>query len=188
MERCKRTHCMACKLAWLESSGFLPVGTPKNPCVCSSCWQQTATSPMHCGCLSDYPQLPRHLWTDAAVRNGFYEGVNWILWMTFWAFTIIVLFRIQLTNYRFTDSCWYGRFILVLVHGNVPKICPHLTVTPCRVLILPASLNNQLKKHFLYIEWLNVMTFERYWLYRKILGENEWGNVALSDKLYGIRL
>jgi hypothetical protein len=38
-----------------------PLGTHKHPCVCSSCWQWTVTSPSHCGCLSDYPQLPRHM-------------------------------------------------------------------------------------------------------------------------------
>jgi hypothetical protein len=27
---------------------FLPVWTPKNPCVRSSCWQQRNTSPSHC--------------------------------------------------------------------------------------------------------------------------------------------
>jgi hypothetical protein len=43
--------------------GIFTRGTPKNPCVCSSCWQRRGTSPSHCGCLSDYPQLPRHLWT-----------------------------------------------------------------------------------------------------------------------------
>jgi hypothetical protein len=31
------THCMASTLARFESSGFLPVGTPKTPCVGSSC-------------------------------------------------------------------------------------------------------------------------------------------------------
>jgi hypothetical protein len=43
----------------LSPSQFLLVGTPKHPCVCSSCWQWRGTS--HCGCLSDYPQLPQHL-------------------------------------------------------------------------------------------------------------------------------
>jgi hypothetical protein len=32
----RRIYCMASMLAKFESSGFLPVGTPKNPCVCSS--------------------------------------------------------------------------------------------------------------------------------------------------------
>jgi hypothetical protein len=60
------THSMASTLARFEPSGFLLVGTPKNPCACSSCWQWRGTSPSHCGCLSDYLQLPRHLWTDIA--------------------------------------------------------------------------------------------------------------------------
>jgi hypothetical protein len=31
-------NCMASTLARFESSAFLPAGTPRNPCVCSSCW------------------------------------------------------------------------------------------------------------------------------------------------------
>jgi hypothetical protein len=53
MERYRRTHRMASMLNRLESSQYLPVRTPKNLCVCSSCWQQRGTSPSHCGCLSD---------------------------------------------------------------------------------------------------------------------------------------
>jgi hypothetical protein len=41
MDRYRRTYCMASTLTGLESSGFLPVGTPKKPCVCSSCWHFT---------------------------------------------------------------------------------------------------------------------------------------------------
>jgi hypothetical protein len=48
---------MASTLARCESSGFLAAGTPKIPCVWSSCLQRTSTSPSHCGCLSDYLQL-----------------------------------------------------------------------------------------------------------------------------------
>jgi hypothetical protein len=33
----RRTHCITFTLARFESSGFLPVGTPKNPCVFSFC-------------------------------------------------------------------------------------------------------------------------------------------------------
>jgi hypothetical protein len=58
IDRYRGTHCTASALAWLQFSGFLPVGTCKNPCVCSSCWQRRETSPSHSGCLSDYLQLP----------------------------------------------------------------------------------------------------------------------------------
>jgi hypothetical protein len=50
--------------AWpplLPDSNLLPVGTPKNPCVYSSCKQQRGTLPSDCGCLSDHPQLNRHI-------------------------------------------------------------------------------------------------------------------------------
>jgi hypothetical protein len=56
--------------ARFESSGILPVGTPK----CNFCWQRSGTSPSHWGWLSDYPQLPRHLWTDAAVLEASVES------------------------------------------------------------------------------------------------------------------
>jgi hypothetical protein len=72
-------HCMASTLVRDESSGFLPVGTRKNPCVCSSCRHLKGTSISHCGCPPDYPQLPRHLWTDAAVHEACIEshGGHW---------------------------------------------------------------------------------------------------------------
>jgi hypothetical protein len=92
VDRQRRTQCMASLLARFESSGFLPVGTPKNPCVCSSCWQQRGTSPSHCGCLSDYLQLPQHLWTDAAVYDETCQGMHWISWRAFWALIINVHF------------------------------------------------------------------------------------------------
>jgi hypothetical protein len=38
MDRLRRTQCMASMLTRFESSGFLPVGTPRNHCKCSSCW------------------------------------------------------------------------------------------------------------------------------------------------------
>jgi hypothetical protein len=37
-------------------------GAPKNPCVCSSCWQWRGTSSSHFGCLLDHLKLPWHLW------------------------------------------------------------------------------------------------------------------------------
>jgi hypothetical protein len=39
----------------------LLIGTVKTLYVCSSCWQRKGTSSSPSGCLSDYPQLPRHL-------------------------------------------------------------------------------------------------------------------------------
>jgi hypothetical protein len=56
-----------------------PQRTPKTPCtVCSSCWQRRGTSPSHCGCLSDYPQLPPYVCTDVAVHDGTCRGVHWM--------------------------------------------------------------------------------------------------------------
>jgi hypothetical protein len=75
LDRYRRTHFMASMSARFESSGLSPVGTPKNPCVCCCFWQRRGTS--HCGCLSDYLQLPRHLWTDAAVHDETCRDVHW---------------------------------------------------------------------------------------------------------------
>jgi hypothetical protein len=77
MDRYKKTRCMASMSVRSESSGLLPVGTSKHPCVCNSCWQRSSTS--HFRCLSDYPQLSRHLWTDAAVHDETCQGVHWNL-------------------------------------------------------------------------------------------------------------
>jgi hypothetical protein len=76
---------MACTLTRLEFSAFIPVGTPKHPCVCSSCWQRRGNWPSHCGCLSDYPQMPRRIWTNAADHDETCRGVHWISWREFWA-------------------------------------------------------------------------------------------------------
>jgi hypothetical protein len=46
-------------------------------CVSSSCWQWRRTS-SHCGCVSDYTQLPRYLWTDVVVHEETCRGVRWI--------------------------------------------------------------------------------------------------------------
>jgi hypothetical protein len=64
-----RWICRGGPTAWpprtpgLHPVDLLPVRTPKTPCLCSSCWQQRIISPSHCGCPSDYPQLPWHPWT-----------------------------------------------------------------------------------------------------------------------------
>jgi hypothetical protein len=61
--------------ARFESSGFLPLGTPKYPCVCSSCWQWRGTS-SHCGCLSDYLQIPWHHCRDVVVNDVLRWALN----------------------------------------------------------------------------------------------------------------
>jgi hypothetical protein len=108
---------MASTLTWLESSGFLPAGTPKNPCVCSSCWQRSGTSPMNCGCLSDYSKLPRHLWTDAAVHDETCRGVHWISWRTFWTLLINELFQLW-HKVNASGHMLILTYFLVLVYGT----------------------------------------------------------------------
>jgi hypothetical protein len=83
-----------------------------------TCWERRGTLPSHCECLSDYPQLPRHLWTDAPVHDETCRGVHWILWRTFWALIINVLFPAM--NHKFNVS-WHmliWTFCLVLVRGT----------------------------------------------------------------------
>jgi hypothetical protein len=72
---------------------FYTVRTPKNPCVCSSCWQQR-TSLLHCGCLSDHLQLSWHLSMDVVVHNETCWGMHCISWRTSSALIINVLFQL----------------------------------------------------------------------------------------------
>jgi hypothetical protein len=65
---------MAFSLTRFESFGFLTVGTPKNLVYASPVDNEERLS--HCGCLSDYPQLPRHLLTNTAVHNETCGGVR----------------------------------------------------------------------------------------------------------------
>jgi hypothetical protein len=70
------------------------VGTPKISCVLCSCFQWRGPSPLQCGCLSDCPHLPRHLWMGVAVYDETCEGMDWISWRTFWELIINVLFQV----------------------------------------------------------------------------------------------
>jgi hypothetical protein len=67
---------MASVLARYESSGLLCVGTPKDACVCSSCFQLRGTSPSHFGFLSNYLQLPQHPSVAVVVHDEMYQGVH----------------------------------------------------------------------------------------------------------------
>jgi hypothetical protein len=106
-------------------------GPPKIHCLRSSCWQRRDTSPLHCGYLSDYPQLLRHLWTDAAVHDETCRGVHWNTLRTFWAHIINVHFQLKLTNWMIPDTCWYGCFFLSRYVELMPKLCPQLADTLC---------------------------------------------------------
>jgi hypothetical protein len=72
---------------WPPGSTVWPVRRPKTPCACRFCRQGRYTSPSHCGCLWDYPQLSWHLWTDMAVHDETCRGVRCILLRIFWALT-----------------------------------------------------------------------------------------------------
>jgi hypothetical protein len=80
--------------------------------------------------VSDYPQLPRHLWTDC---DGTCRGVHLISWRPFWTLILNVRFSCnsQIKCFRTHADMdiylfWYAEL--------VPKVCPHLSVTTC---ILP---------------------------------------------------
>jgi hypothetical protein len=44
--------------------------------------------------MSDYLQVPRHLWTDAAVHEETCRGVHWISLRSFWALILILTFQL----------------------------------------------------------------------------------------------
>lgn len=71
-----RIHCMASMITRFESSWFLPMETPRNPYICSSCWQRIGTSPPYCRFLLDYLQLPWHLWSEVAVYDDICRGMH----------------------------------------------------------------------------------------------------------------
>jgi hypothetical protein len=126
MGRQRRTHCMASMLASFESSGFWPVGTPQSPCIYSSCWQWRDTSPLHCGCLSDYPQLPRYLWTVAAVNDmacrnyrGHFEHLLQMYPYRYYS---------QIKCFRINDNT--DIFFLFCCVELVPKFLAHFSVHP----------------------------------------------------------
>jgi hypothetical protein len=51
-------------------------------------------SPLHYGCLSDYPKLFQHLWINVVVCNETSQGLYQISWRTSWALIIKVHFQI----------------------------------------------------------------------------------------------
>jgi hypothetical protein len=94
MESQRRTHCMPSTLTRFESSGFLPVGTRKTSCVCAPVDNEKALHHRNVDACHDYPQLPRHLWTDTAIHTETCRGLYWISWRAFWPLTINALFQL----------------------------------------------------------------------------------------------
>jgi hypothetical protein len=129
-------------LSRFESSGLLPLRTPEVLCVCSSCWQRRGIPPSHCGCLSDYPQLPRHLCTDAAVHAETSRGVYWISWGHFEHLWQMCTFICNSQMKCFGTHVDMDMFP-VLVCGTRAQTCPYLSVT----LYIAAS-SNKLSKNF----------------------------------------
>jgi hypothetical protein len=95
-------HFMSFTLARFQSSRFLSVGTCETPCACSTCWQQMGISPSHFECLSDFLQLPWHLWTDAAFHDKTCRGVHWFSWSTFSVLlqTLSFIYNSQINGFR----------------------------------------------------------------------------------------
>jgi hypothetical protein len=107
---------------------IITAGTQKFLCVCSSCWQRRGIS-SHCGCLSDYPHLPRHSSTDA--QDDQCRGLHGLSWKTFWTIIIKVIFsyntqiKCLLTNVDMDIVFLFS--YMELLH----KVCHHLPATPC---------------------------------------------------------
>jgi hypothetical protein len=67
---------MASMLARLESSMFVPVGTPKTLEYAAPVDKEEALHRHVVDACPDYPQLPRHLSMDAAVHDETCRGVH----------------------------------------------------------------------------------------------------------------
>jgi hypothetical protein len=87
-------------------------------------------SPLHCGCLSDYSKLPWNLWMDAVVHDetcpcalDLMEGIL----STYYKCTpTAVTCKFNVSGHMLIwhfFSYWYVE--------HLPKICSHLSVTPC---------------------------------------------------------
>jgi hypothetical protein len=83
------------------------------------------TSPSHCGCLSDYPQLPRHLSTDAAAHDEACREVHWISWRTYYKCTLSAI--THKLNVSGNILLWYEKPVL--------KACPQRSVTHCTTIV-----------------------------------------------------
>jgi hypothetical protein len=101
------------------------MSTPKDPCVCSSCWQWRGTLLLHCGCLSGYPQLPQHLHTDLAFCDEMCRGARWFSWRTVWMYSFC--YNSQIECFGRTDMDIFFLFWYVEL---VPEVVPSLSVTP----------------------------------------------------------
>jgi hypothetical protein len=74
------------------------------------------TSPSHCGCLSDCPQLPRRLWADAGVHDETCRGVHWNLMenilSTYYKYNLsVITHKLNVSEHMLT---W--QFFIFLVH------------------------------------------------------------------------
>jgi hypothetical protein len=127
MDRYRRTHCMASTLTGLESTGFLPVRTPKPPCVCSSSWH-----------------FPIALWMPvrlSAIASASLGGCGGPWWdvsrralnlmedilNTYYKCTLsTVTHKLNVSGHMLIRT-----FFLVFVCETRARICPQLSVTPC---------------------------------------------------------
>jgi hypothetical protein len=110
MDRYRRTHCMASTITWLESPGFLLVGTLKYPCVGNE--ETLHYRIVHaCQTICSYPgifeRMPRSMMRRALnLMEDIFSTCNKC---AFTAITHKLMFR---------DTCWYGLFFLVLIRGT----------------------------------------------------------------------
>jgi hypothetical protein len=112
--------------AWLPRSSdlnlwnftILPVGTPKNPCVCSSCWQRRGTSLSHCGCLSDYPQLPPVSLSGCGVDD---------IWSAFYKCTLLAItHKLNVSGHMLIWTIFFFWCVKL-----PPRVCPLFSITLC---------------------------------------------------------
>jgi hypothetical protein len=110
-------------------------------------WQNT----LHCGCLSGYLQLPRHLYTDEAVHDG----------------RIDLMRNIMCTRYKCTLSAVphklnFSGHMFVKTIELVSKMCLHLSVTHCKWQMSNHSKRFSLKCNLVIITFIK-SSLSRYW-------------------------
>jgi hypothetical protein len=114
------------QLSWsMEDTAWPPLSPNLNPLdlylwghLKPLCMQLLLTTKTHYGCLSDYPHLHRHLWTDAAVHDETCRGVHWI--------SCIMLWRIRSKQelWRQRNSCCW-----VMARTHAAEECVMYAVT-----------------------------------------------------------
>jgi hypothetical protein len=125
---------------WLCGYGITIYTLPQTICLANSRLPQTESSIFRAWCIQFAIRWETYTvhWSKVALE-WFYNttrntetcwDMHWNSWRTFWALIITTLSAVT-TNQIFPDTYWYGYFFLFWYVELVPKVCLHLSVTPC---------------------------------------------------------